>query len=82
MIHRKSVRQVGYLPELYEDARFENYYFEGLKLSKSRAIKQVTIYVYSKNSTVIRYNPIHNHVIKLLHISAFFSHLQGGIQQR
>jgi len=25
MYHRKIVRQVGYLPELFEDARFEKY---------------------------------------------------------
>jgi len=35
------------------------------------------IYIFTNNCTIIRYN--NRHVVNLLHVSAFVSHLQGGV---
>jgi hypothetical protein len=60
--------------EIKEAVTFE----QELKLSLLRAIRQAA---YIPATALLLDTIIYKYVVNLLHVSAFFGHLQGGIQQ-
>ena len=54
-----------------------------LKLSTFRAVRQTTIYTYIyMPKTLLWFNTIYKHVVRLLRVLAFLGHSEGSIQQR